>query len=251
MVAFNRTRPVLTRQAGVGNRRRAMEVYNSMQESARLLYQSVFLDFDGVLVESAAIKAAAFQGLYTAYGADVVARVAAHHKANEGISRLVKIRHCHKAFLGIALSDRELAELGETYTAQAEDPEATCDDVAGARDFLESFHRDIPLFVVSGTPEDEVRRIAERRGITGYFVEVRGSPLGKEDILRDLLDRHGLMPDGALFVGDAMADWDAATACGVDFLGRVSPGHEDPFPAGTRAVPDLTSLGKRVMADNE
>jgi phosphoglycolate phosphatase len=217
-----------------------------MQESARMLYQSVFLDFDGVLVESAAIKAKAFQALYREYGPDVVARVATHHKANEGISRLVKIRHCHQAFLGIALSDRELAELGETYTAQVEDRVATCDDVAGARDFLESHHRDIPLFVVSGTPEDEVRRIAERRKITGYFVEVRGSPLGKEDILRDLLDRHGLMPDGALFVGDAMADWDAATACGVDFLGRVSPGDDNRFPAGTRTVPDLTTLGTVV-----
>jgi phosphoglycolate phosphatase-like HAD superfamily hydrolase len=102
------------------------------------------------------------------------------------------------------------------------------------------------LFVVSGTPEDELRRIAVRRGMMEYFVEVRGSPPGKEAIVRELIERHRLAPRRTLFIGNALADWRAARACGLDFLGRVALGHASPFPKDTRIVPDLEALISRI-----
>jgi phosphoglycolate phosphatase-like HAD superfamily hydrolase len=65
---------------------------------------------------------------------------------------------------------------------------------------------------------------------------------GKEDIMRDLLSLHNLEPGKTLFIGDTMADLRAANACGQDFLGRVAPGKESPFPKGTLTVEDLNSL---------
>jgi phosphoserine phosphatase len=65
---------------------------------------------------------------------------------------------------------------------------------------------------------------------------------GKEDIMRDLLSLHNLEPGKPLFIGDTMADLGAANACGQDFLGRVAPGEESPFPKGTLTVEDLNSL---------
>ena len=79
---------------------------------------------------------------------------------------------------------------------------------------------------------------------------MRAAP-GKAEILRGLLDRHALAPDQALFVGDAMADWHVAAACGVDFLGRVSDSHGDQFPNGTRTAPDLRALGNLVTGRGE
>lgn len=203
---------------------------------------AIFFDFDGVIVESIEIKNNAFATIYEPFGDDIVSAALEHHKANEGISRLIKFRHCHKALLGIDLDDDSLYELAQTYTSIVEDRVVACDSVAGAEAFLTKHHQQIMMFVVSGTPEDELQRIAERRSLSLYFKEVRGSPKTKDAILSELLARYGLDLAKTLFVGDAMADYRAATACGVPFIGRVASECENPFPSETLIIEDMTTL---------
>ena len=99
-----------------------------------------------------------------------------------------------------------------------------------------------PLFVVSGTPRDELSRIFARRGLDRWFVEVWGSPRGKPEIIEDILARHRFDRRGVLFVGDSAADLRAARATGLRFLGRLADGRQSPFPPGTPAITDLTQL---------
>ncbi len=201
---------------------------------------AIFFDFDGVLVESIKIKADAFMMLYAEFGAQVVRRVMEHHRAHEGISRLEKIRHCHKEILGVELTERDLAALARRYSSLVEDAVVTCDWVAGAQAFLDAAR--VPLFVVSGTPEPELRRVIELRGMTRYFRGVYGSPRGKGAIVAELLAEGKFDPPGCLFVGDAMADLEAAQANRVPFIGRVPEGRANPFPEGTRIITDLSEL---------
>ncbi len=208
---------------------------------------AIFFDFDGVIVDSTAIKTEAFASIYEPYGNETVEAVLEHHKANEGISRLLKFRHCHKTLLGIDLDDDALGELAETYTALVEENVVSCAGVAGAEEFLKKHNDRIMLFVVSGTPEDELQRIAERRGLSGYFREVRGSPATKDVIVRDLLARYDIDPNQAFFVGDAMADYRAAITCGIPFIGRVTPGHDNPFPPEVAVIDDLTRLESQIF----
>jgi phosphoglycolate phosphatase-like HAD superfamily hydrolase len=132
--------------------------------------------------------------------------------------------------------------LGRRFSSLVEDAVVAADWVAGAKAFLDAHCGHLPMFVISGTPEEELRRITARRGMDGYFVSVRGSPPVKEPIILELLAEHGLERDRVLFVGDTMTDYRAATATGVAFLGRVPPGEQSPFPDGTPLVSDLTSL---------
>ena len=60
--------------------------------------------------------------------------------------------------------------------------------------------------------------------------------------MRDLLSLHNLEPGKTFFIGDTMAGLRAANACGQDFLGRVAPGKESPFPKRTLTVEDLNSV---------
>ena len=106
---------------------------------------------------------------------------------------------------------------------------------------MEAWHGRVPLYVISGTPEDELRRVCAGRGMGHYFEGVRGSPLHKEPIVEEIVAHHDLTRSRTLFVGDSMTDWHAADATGLSFLGRLS-GAENPFPAGTRTVPDLRPL---------
>ncbi|MEO5338541.1 MAG: HAD hydrolase-like protein [Magnetospirillum sp. WYHS-4] len=203
---------------------------------------AVLFDFDGVLAESAEIKAWAFDKLYEDFPEAVRAGARAHHAAHAGISRLEKIRHVHRSFLGIEPSDGEVADWGRRYNALVEDAVVAAPWVPGARVFVEAHHRGLPLYVVSGTPEDELRRIAERRAMAHFFKGIFGSPRHKAPIIRDILAAEGLAPGRVLFIGDATTDSTAAAATGLRFLGRVPPGAPNPFPPGTEIVPDLTGL---------
>ena len=205
-------------------------------------YDAVFFDFDGVLAESSNIKTVAFVEMYKEYGPDVVDKVVAHHMEHGGISRRQKIRYCHKTYLGIEVSSDEMAVLGRRFSTLVEDAVVAADWVAGAKAFLDSHCGRLPMFVISGTPQEELRRITARRGMDGYFVAVRGSPPVKEPIIEELLAEHGLERGRVLFVGDTMTDYRAANATGLPFLGRVPPGEESPFPDGTTLVADLTGL---------
>ena len=205
-------------------------------------YDAIFFDFDGVLVESAEIKTQAFRALYTGYGEQVVTRVLAHHIEHEGISRVEKIRHCHQEFLDEDLSETDLAALARRYSDMVVDAVVVCSGVVGSLEVLQRHKGKTKMFVVSGTPETELRDIVERRGMTHYFEAVCGSPRRKEPIIEDLLDGFGVLAGNSLFIGDAMTDYRAAQATGLDFIGRVGAKCNNPFPDGTVVVGDLSEL---------
>lgn len=203
---------------------------------------AIFFDFDGVLAESSDIKTRAFREMYKSYGPDVLAAALDHHRAHGGVSRIQKIRHCHRELLGIAVSPEELRALGRQFSHLVVEAVVASDWVAGAREVLDTEVGRRPLFVVSGTPEPELRDIVDRRGMSGYFTAIRGSPPDKVTVIHELLAGHGLAAERVLFIGDAMTDHDAAKATGLRFIGRVPPEEPSPFPAATTVIPDLRHL---------
>jgi len=204
-------------------------------------FDAIVFDFDGVLAESVDVKTRAFAALYEPHGVDVVKRVVEWHLAHGGVSRFEKFRHFHQAFLGRTLAPAEETELGRRFSALVEEAVIAAAWVPGAREFLDGWHARLPLFVASGTPEEELLRIIERRGMAHYFAGVAGAPRKKGAILRDFLARSGADPARLLMVGDAMTDFDGATEAGVSFLG-IAPAGANPFPAGVPVLPDLNGL---------
>lgn len=105
--------------------------------------------------------------------------------------------------------------------------------IDGALTTLQQLQRaQVPCFVVSGTPVEEMRDIVERKGLSPYFSEVHGSPQMKGVIVGDILARHQFAPHRCLFIGDALADYQAAQSTGLHFLGIVPQGQVSRFPAG-------------------
>lgn len=205
-------------------------------------YQAIFFDFDGVLVESVDIKTEAFQTLYRDQDAVTIQSIVEHHLAHEGISRVEKIEYFHRHHLDVELTQQELAVLAAQYSELVKDDVIACESVPGSLEFLNSTSGKLPIFVVSGTPEPELKDIIERRAMDGYFTSVHGSPRHKAPIVRDLLNDHGLEAQNCLFVGDAMTDYNAAADTNLQFLGRVGEGEHNPFPEGTTIIRDLWEL---------
>lgn len=210
----------------------------------------IVFDFDGVILESADVKTAAFIELYAEHGAEVVGRVREHHLANLGVSRFKKFAWIAENVLGRPLTDEESTALGNRFTDLALAKVLAAPFVPGAEAAIaELSARGLPMFVASGTPHDELHLIVTHRGLVGSFHEVHGAPREKPEILCDVLARHGLAADHVLFVGDGMTDYKAACAAGTAFLARDTPALHDQWLAlGVRLEPDLVRLPEVIAA---
>jgi len=116
------------------------------------------------------------------------------------------------------------------------------------QEFLEAHQNSIPMFVISGTPDEELLTITGKRELDSYFSGVYGSNRGKPEILTAIMAEHGWEPRDMAFIGDGLTDFDAAAETSVPFIGRVPEEHDSPFPAGTPTITDLTGLDRALEA---
>ena len=208
-----------------------------------LNWQAIIFDFDGVIVESGDIKTQAFAELYRSYGPEIEAAVVEYHKQNGGMSRYRKFHYFQEQLLHQPLlTPEEEHDLDRRFSELVIEAVINSESVPGAEALIQYAYKHIPLFIASGTPEKELQRIVERRGLTSYFIDVRGSPLPKQTLIAEIINAHALSPGKVLMVGDAMADYLGAKANNTAFLGRVRPGDTNPFPIDVEVVPDLHTL---------
>ncbi|TVR81123.1 MAG: HAD family hydrolase [Rhodospirillales bacterium] len=203
---------------------------------------TILFDFDGTLVETMDLKTAAFRSLYAPHGEAVQDAAAERYLASAGTSRLDRIRACHQALLGESPSDSVVRQLSDLFGSMVEDKVVAAPWVPGADTFLAEYAGKLTLFIVSATPQQELERILDRRGMTDAFAAIVGSPPDKLTLIHDIISTFWLAPETILMVGDGRADYEAANANGVRFVGRVRDGHPDPFPPGTATIRDLSEL---------
>ncbi len=185
-------------------------------------YEAFFFDFDGVLADSVEVKTRAFARLFERYGHDIVAKVVDHHRKNGGMTRADKFRYYYREFLGKPLDEVELQRLCDDFSRLVMDEVITAPGILGANEFLEKWYKQVPCFMVSATPDEELLEIVSRRGLEIYFRDILGSSRSKQKNVKFLLEKHGLNPEKCLFFGDAESDYRAAMACNVNFIGIVT-----------------------------
>lgn len=186
------------------------------------MIKAIIFDFDGVLVESLDIKEIAFARLFEAEGETVVRSVVEFHRANGGVSRYDKFRYYYRELLKRELSEGRFQELCLQFYELVLEEVIKCPYVSGAREFLDTHARAMPCFVASATPEHELREIINRRDIVHYFKKVYGAPKSKADAVAEILADECLSAGEVLYVGDAIADYEAAIANGVHFVARCN-----------------------------
>jgi len=205
--------------------------------------QAIFFDYDGVLIDSSNIKTNGFQTLFNNYDDGVVDKVVNYHQQHGGISRVDKIRDIHQHILGTPLTDDELFHWAEEYSKLVMEKVIKVNWIAGAEEFLDSVHGTMPVFVISGTPEEELREIIKKRKTPDYFQEILGSPVRKPAHIRNLLSAYNLTPERCVFVGDALTDFDAAAETHLRFIGIQG---DIDFPPGTTVLPDCLTLQEKI-----
>lgn len=182
--------------------------------------RAVAFDFDGVIVESVAVKTAAFLELF-AGRPDLHEAIRQHHLAHLGRSRYEKLAWIHRELLGEPLDEAQLQTLGQRFSDLVLEATVACPMVPGALECLEALSAaGVPAFLASGTPEEELRAIVERRGLARLFAGVWGSPVPKTQILWRILAERALRPEELILVGDGLSDLRASHEVGVPFVRR-------------------------------
>lgn len=213
----------------------------------------VVFDFDGVLVDSNAVKRRAYRDIF-ADAPESEAVVEAVLQSDTEDDRLEVIRAILRGLNreGHATAEQDLlvAEYGERYNTICEEHAATCSEVRGASSALARLAKTHSLYIISATPEVPLRRIVKRRAWSRYFREVLGRPRTKGENLARVIRREGIKGQQIVFVGDGRRDLVAARETGCRFVG-VRNEFNDFDPAGLLMVDDLTGLVELIEAGVE
>jgi phosphoglycolate phosphatase-like HAD superfamily hydrolase len=177
-------------------------------------------DCDGVLLESVQAKTLAFRRIGAQFGPEAADRLAEYHALHGGVSRSEKFAWFFEEVLGRRILPEENAALCLLFAEYCLDEVLASELVPGALEVLDRWRGRVPLYVASGTPQQELVEVFTRRGLAGYFAGLSGYPPDKTGLLRNILDRSGLSPQETLMVGDSLSDQLAAEAAGTLFYGR-------------------------------
>ncbi|MBW2118562.1 MAG: HAD family hydrolase [Deltaproteobacteria bacterium] len=205
------------------------------------MIRTVIFDVDGVLLESTEFRDRAFVYIFRSIGCRDENRILEIHRKHYGLYRKKKIILIYEDFFQETPSQTLVDKLHARFTDWILKRVFNCPFVPGAIEFLEC-KGDLPCYIVSAIPEDELGIIVRYHKLDKYFDGIFGSPTRKKAGIESILDENGFLPQEALFIGDRISDFRAAMETGIHFVGRVPEGAENPFPPQVAILKDLSAL---------
>lgn len=185
--------------------------------------KNFIFDFDGVILDSLDCKTEAFYQMYLPYGKRIAEKVKQYHILNGGVSRFEKFKIWHKEYLTIDLSEKEIQELANRFSELVFEKVISSTPIPGAIEFIKRHSRDFNFFIISGTPDSEIKKICDSIGISSCFKEILGSPKNKKEWCSYLKTKYDdIMSSNTIFVGDALSDYEAAQENGFYFALRIA-----------------------------
>lgn len=173
--------------------------------------KNFIFDFDGVILDSLDCKTEAFYQMYLQYGKEIAEKVRHYHILNGGVSRFEKFKIWHKEHLGVDLSEKEIQELADRFSELVFEKVVSSTPIPGAIEFIKRHSRDFNFFIISGTPDDEIKKICDSIGISSCFKEILGSPKNKKEWCTYLKAKYDdITSSNTIFLGDALSDYEAA-----------------------------------------
>jgi len=199
----------------------------------------VFWDFDGVVKDSIEVKTEGFRWIVRSAGTPVCDRVQRHHESNGGMSRFDKIP-LYLTWADMPASAEPVHKACVEFSEHVTDAVVNSPWVEGVPEYLRNNPGDQLFILVTSTPLEEITRILDQLDLLPCFSNVFGSPSAKVDAVASSLANRQIAPDRAVFIGDSMTDYEAASSNHVPFLLRRHSLNKD--LAASLTVPSLDNL---------
>jgi HAD superfamily hydrolase (TIGR01509 family) len=210
------------------------------RRDAFVVLKWIFLDFDGVIMDSMTLKLDAYCFALEEYGFDRE-KLKTQQLLYAGLSRSRAVPLMFAALAGKPMTEEAKERALRRFAEEDLRLRPRMRLIPGVKEFLqEAERRRMPLAVVTGTPQEVIDGTVDLFDLREFFREVHGYPPAKPERLRDLLERHGLKPEEAIYVGDAVVDQKSAAEVGIPFV-AINAG-DDPFLPGLPKIVELKAL---------
>ena len=182
-------------------------------------YNYFIFDFDGIIKESVELKSKAYCELFSKYEY-AVPLIKNHHLENGGLSRYSKI----PLYLNFCKLEQS-PELVEVYLKRfsnlVKKLVINSNWVPGILEFLKKIQDKKKIYIVSATPESEMRQIIENISLDIPPLNIYGSPNSKIKNIKKFFKKE--FKKEYIFFGDSSSDASAAYEYKIDFAYRMYP----------------------------
>jgi len=192
-----------------------------------LKYQNIFIDFDGVIKDSVAVKADVFEHLFLSSGKEISKKVRVHHEINGGMSRYDKFP-IYLEWSGQIATNELVDKYAKSFSLQVKNRVINSEWVPGVQSFLlDCVERKKNIFLITSTPQQEIEEILISLKIKSFFKEVAGSPIKKYNAIKVLLEKYSLDAAESVMIGDYRNDYNAAKINNIQFILRRTALNKD------------------------
>lgn len=179
----------------------------------------IFWDFDGVLMDSNAVRDVGFERVLSEFPKEQVDQLIAFHQANGGLSRYVKFRYFFEEVRKEPITDDEILIWAERFSQIMKEllvnPELLIEETLN---IVKENQGKYMMHITSGSDQNELRFLCQSMGIDHLFASINGSPKPKKEWVKELIEMHGYKKEECVLIGDSYNDFEAATFSGIHFM---------------------------------
>ena len=204
--------------------------------------KNIIWDFDGVILLTEKIRIKGFEEIFSDYPRYQVEKLLSYHAENGGLSRYKKIRYFHEEILQKDITIDEINLYAKRFS------EIMLKDLIDTSllnpDWINFIHANFENYehhIASGSDEEELKYVCEALGIHHYFRSINGSPMNKNQIVKNLKRELNASREDTVLVGDSINDHEAAQLNDITFFGYNNDRLDKP---GMNYLHDLCQINK-------
>ncbi|MEO6229421.1 MAG: HAD hydrolase-like protein [Ferruginibacter sp.] len=187
-------------------------------------FKVILWDFDGVLMNSNNIRGQGFEKVLADYPTEQVTALMKFHEINGGLSRYVKFRHFFEEIRKEKITDDQVKELAERFSAVMKNLLFNADLLINdSVEFVKQNAARYKMHIVSGSDGTELNALCNFLEISQYFSTIQGSPTPKNQLVKQLLANYNYPVEQCVLIGDSVNDLEAATINNIAFAAYNNP----------------------------
>ncbi len=187
-----------------------------MKKKEKNHIKNMIFDFDGVIYDSVKIKNDAFKKIVKSYNLLIQKKFLKFHLDNLGVSRYKKFEFLKKKLIK-SKNKNFINDNSMMYKKILTNDLKKAKLIPGVNLFIKKYKK-LNLFISSGTPEHDLKKICKEKKIKIYFKKIMGSPRNKKQHILDLKKKFKINKKNTIFFGDSTTDFDAAKKYNLAFI---------------------------------
>ena len=181
-------------------------------------YQTIFWDFDGVIMDSMVIRDMGFVSIFSDYDHKQVEKLLEYHRYNGGLSRYVKIRYFFEKIIGVNCSEEMVYNYASKFSKIMLKLLNNRDLlISDSIEFIKENRKRFNFHIVSGSDQAELKKICQNLELEKYFLSIHGSPIPKKELISNILATSNYSTTNCCLIGDSINDYQAAKENSIKF----------------------------------